>query len=246
MEGINSVAILGLGSVGAVYTQLIVKNCPETKVFAIVADDEKYRTNSMTINNEILPIELKTPDKSDGPVDLMIIAVLIGADGILAPMTETVEAAQKLIELGKYAPLGSRGISLMRPHSEYNPGEINSYMDKANRRTLFFDQIETDIGVQNAEKIAAVEGIDGLLMGPNDLAADYGLPGVFDNPKMESAIQKVIKAAEKSNKPSGIISSKIDFLRKCKAMGMTIFSCNSEVGLLYQGAKRAKYEFFAD
>lgn len=134
----------------------------------------------------------------------------------------------------------------MRPHSEYNPGEINSYMDKANRRTLFFAQIETDIGVQNAEKIAAVEGIDGLLMGPNDLAADYGLPGVFDNPKMESAIQKVIKAAEKSNKPSGIISSKIDFLRKCKAMGMTIFSCNSEVGLLYQGAKRAKYEFFAD
>lgn len=111
---------------------------------------------------------------------------------------------------------------------------------------MFFAQIETDIGVQNAEKIAAVEGINGLLMGPNDLAADYGLPGVFDNPKMESAIQKVIKAAEKSNKPSGIISSKIDFLRKCKAMGMTIFSCNSEVGLLYQGAKRAKYEFFAD
>ena len=59
MEGINSVAILGLGSVGAVYTQLIVKNCPETKVFAIVADDEKYRTNSMTINNEILPLNLK-------------------------------------------------------------------------------------------------------------------------------------------------------------------------------------------
>ena len=51
----------------------------------------------MTINNEILPIELKIPDKSDGPVDLMIIAVLIGADGILAPMTETVEAAQNLL-----------------------------------------------------------------------------------------------------------------------------------------------------
>lgn len=158
-----------------------------------------------------------------------------GVDGILVPMLETKEQAETLVRLGKYAPEGARGISTMRPHSNYNPGKLSTYMETANKRTMFFAQIETKTGVQNAADIASVPGLDGIFIGPNDLACDLGQVGEFNTDDMDAALHHVVAAAKAHNIPCGIIASNPDFLRKWEANGMTMFSCNSELGLLKKG-----------
>ena len=158
-----------------------------------------------------------------------------GVDGILIPQMETPEQAEALVRLGKYAPKGERGISTMRPHSNYNPGKLTEYTEKANGRTMFFAQIESGLGAENARKIAEVEGIDGMFVGPNDMACDLGCTGNFDTPEMEAAMAKVVAAGKAAGKPTGVIASNPAFLRRWEARGMTLFSCDSELGLLKKG-----------
>lgn len=158
-----------------------------------------------------------------------------GVDGLLVPMLETKEQAEMLVRLGKYAPEGVRGISTMRPHSNYNPGDLVAYTEKANKRTMFFAQIESRVGVQNAEAIAAVSGLDGIFIGPNDLACDMGQTGQFNTPEMDAAIGHVVEAAKAHQIPCGIIASSAAFLRKWEERGMNMFSCDSELGLLKKG-----------
>lgn len=169
----------------------------------------------------------------------------MGADGLLVPMTGTAADIRRVVEYAKYAPLGKRGISTTRAHTNYNPPPLSEYMKAANDRTIIFAQIETREGVNNSGEIAAVEGIDALLIGPNDLAADLGTPGNFGTEEMNASIETVIAAAHKAGKQSGIIASKIPFLHQCRDKGMTLFSCNSEVGMVMIGAKSIKKEFGA-
>lgn len=163
-----------------------------------------------------------------------------GVDGILVPMLETKEQAEQLIQYGKYAPEGKRGISTMRPHSNYNPGKLLEYTAKANGRTMFFAQIETRKGVENIETIVGVPGLDGVFVGPNDLACDLGTMGDFSTPEMEDCLQKVIAAAKAAGIPSGIITSKADLIKTCRENGMLMFSCDSELGLLKSGIQEMR------
>ena len=158
-----------------------------------------------------------------------------GVDGVWVPMLETREQAEELVRLSKYAPMGERGISTMRPHSDYAPGKLTEYMEKANGRTMAFAQIESRLAVENVEEIASVEGLDGMFVGPNDLACDLGCTGQFETPEMEEAIERVLAAAKKHGKPCGIVASNPEFLRKWAVRGMTMFSCDSELGLLKKG-----------
>lgn len=167
----------------------------------------------------------------------------MGADGLLVPMTGTAEDIRRVVEYAKYAPLGKRGISTTRAHTNYNPPPLVEYTGEANARTIIFAQIETREGVANSSEIAAVEGVDALLIGPNDLAADQGTPGNFATPEMVKSIETVIASARQAGKQSGIIASKISFLQQCREKGMTLFSCNSEVGMIMIGAKRIMEQF---
>lgn len=158
-----------------------------------------------------------------------------GVDGLLVPMLETKEQAGLLVRYGKYAPEGKRGISTMRPHSNYNPGSLQEYTSAANGRVMLFAQIETQRGVLNIDDITAVPGIDGIFIGPNDLACDLGTMGDFSTPAMETCITAVIGASKRAGLPSGIITSKTDLIKRCRRKGMTMFSCDSELGLLKKG-----------
>jgi 2-keto-3-deoxy-L-rhamnonate aldolase RhmA len=158
-----------------------------------------------------------------------------GADGLLLPMTERAEQAAQLVLYGRYAPEGKRGISTMRPHSNYNPGPLTEYTKKANERIMLFVQIETRKGVEKINEILKVPGLDGAWIGPNDLACDLGGTGDFSVPGLEESIEQVIAAAKIRGLPCGIISSKADMIHKCRKKGMTMFSCDSEIGLLKKG-----------
>ncbi|WP_303150531.1 HpcH/HpaI aldolase/citrate lyase family protein [uncultured Cloacibacillus sp.] len=181
------------------------------------------------------PIIVRIPEISRSCIQKYLDA---GVDGIWVPMIRTAEQVKKLIEFGKYYPDGMRGISTMRPHSNYAPGKLVDYVKAANKRTMFFVQIENRDAVNNIEEIVDVKDLDGIFIGPNDLACDLGHLGNFDTPDMDDAILKVIKTAQKKNIPVGMVASNPEYLRKWAQAGMTMFSCDSELGLLKKGIQQ--------
>ena len=161
-----------------------------------------------------------------------------GVDGIWCPDVRTVEEASKLVEYSKYEPIGKRGISTMRPHSDYNPGKLQDYIKIANERTMVFLQIESQEGSDNLDKMLDLPGIDGVFVGPNDMACDLGHTGEFNTPDMENCIEQVVNVCNKHKIPSGIVASNPEYLRHWSDKGMTMFSCNSELGLLKKGIQQ--------
>ena len=168
----------------------------------------------------------------------------MGADGLLVPMVNTAADAAEVVRYAKYAPVGRRGLSTQRAHTEYAPPPIADYMVQANRRTLVWVQIETQRAVCNVRDIAGTEGVDALLIGPNDLAVDYGCPGAYDTPAMQAGILTVIAAAREASKPSGIITGNSHLIHYYHDRGMTIFSCGSEISMILSGAKEMIKDFF--
>ena len=101
----------------------------------------------------------------------------MGADGMLVPMVNKPEEAKQIVEFAKYTPLGNRGVSTTRAHTNYNPGKLADYFEAANERTIILCQIETPEAVKNARAIAGVEGVDALIVGPSDLSTTHGFAG---------------------------------------------------------------------
>jgi 2-keto-3-deoxy-L-rhamnonate aldolase RhmA len=118
----------------------------------------------------------------------------------MAPLTETVEQAEQLVYFAKYEPIGGRGFTNSSAHTGYRSIPHAQLMADANRRIMVIAQIETVKGVENAKAIASVEGIDALLIGPNDLSIALGIPGDIMNPIELEAIAKVAKACRETGK----------------------------------------------
>lgn len=160
----------------------------------------------------------------------------MGASGLLLPNTETAEQAKMLVDCTKYAPLGHRGVSLSRPHTDFKKVSGASYMPQANDETILMCQIESRKGVENVEQIIAVEGIDVAFIGPNDMSQDYGILGQFDHPEIVAAFEKIIAAAAANGKWAGAHFGSAAPLKPWLSRGMQINMWNSDNGLLALGA----------
>ena len=160
----------------------------------------------------------------------------MGASGLLLPNTETAEQAQMLVDCTKYAPLGHRGVSLSRPHTDFKKVSGSTYMPQANDETILMCQIESRKGVENVEQIIAVEGIDVAFIGPNDMSQDYGILGQFDHPDIVAAFEKIIAAAQANGKWAGAHFGGAAPLKPWLKKGMQINMWNSDNGLLALGA----------
>lgn len=160
----------------------------------------------------------------------------MGASGLLLPNTETAEQARMLVDCAKYAPLGHRGVSLSRPHTDFARVSGAEYMPRANDETLLMCQIESRRGVENIEAILAVEGIDVGFIGPNDMTQDYGILGQFEHPDIVTAFERVIATARANGKWSGVHFGSAAPLAPWLSRGMQINMCGSDNGLLALGA----------
>ncbi|MEO1091834.1 MAG: aldolase/citrate lyase family protein [Pseudomonadota bacterium] len=126
-----------------------------------------------------------------------------GVSGVVFPDVETAEEAEQAVAVAKFAPLGRRSITGGLPAFDYRPVPQRESMALMNARTLCVCMIETVRGLENAEAIAAVEGVDVLHMGTSDLLADMGKPGEFDHPEIVMAQERVIEAAHLHGKVAG-------------------------------------------
>jgi len=130
-------------------------------------------------------------------------ALDMGAEGVMLPMVGSAEEARTIVAHAKYPPVGHRGVALRVAHDRYAPGPVLEKLRDANRRTTIFAQIETRDGVSEAERIAAVDGIDCLWIGHFDLSASLGVAGQFEHPDFLAAIDVVRKACVKHKKSFG-------------------------------------------
>jgi 2-dehydro-3-deoxyglucarate aldolase/4-hydroxy-2-oxoheptanedioate aldolase len=154
-----------------------------------------------------IPAFVRVPSDS---YDHIARALDIGAEGIIVPMLGSAEQAREILAKLKYTPLGSRGLGLGLGNDRYRMAPAAAAIRAANERTRFVALIETVSGVENVEKIAALDGVDVLWVGHADLTASMGITGQYDHPDYKRALERVVKAGKKHGKRLGRLVTDID------------------------------------
>ena len=122
-----------------------------------------------------------------------------GALGIVMPHVDTLEQAREIVEHLKYPPIGHRSLAGSQAIFDFKPLPISEMVEAANMSLLVIALMETPIAIANAEAIAAVPGVDALLIGTNDLSAEMGVPGEFAHPKVAAAYETVDRKSTRLN-----------------------------------------------
>ncbi len=163
-------------------------------------------------------------------------ALDVGAQGIMVPMVNSVEEAKAIAEATRYPPDGRRGAAFGFAHDDYQAGSPIDKIKAANENNLLIAQIETELGLDSVEGIAAVEGIDVLWVGHFDLTNFLGIPGQFDHPKYLDALKRVVNAGRKHGKGLGFMASDISWAQEYQDHGFNMLACGTDHGLLMAGA----------
>lgn len=124
-----------------------------------------------------------------------------GADGVIVPMVKTREEAERAVSFVRYPPSGARGVGLARAQ-KYGTG-FEAYKNRLDAEAVVIAQIEHVKAVENIDAILAVDGVDGIIIGPYDLSGSMGRPGDMDCPEMRQAIAEVEEACRRTGKPAG-------------------------------------------
>ena len=156
---------------------------------------------------------------------------------LIVPMVNSASDASRAVESIKYPPYGRRGVGLARANS-YGPA-FEDYFRIANDESLLIIQIEHIEGVHNIEEIVSVDGIDGLFIGPYDLAGSLGLPGELNHPRVEEAKRTILEAAKKRGIAAGIhiVYPSIDEFKKCLAEGYRFIAFGSDILFLGESCR---------
>jgi 4-hydroxy-2-oxoheptanedioate aldolase len=162
-----------------------------------------------------------------------------GALGIVMPHVDTPEQAREIVDHLKYPPIGHRSLAGSQAIFDFKPLPISEMVEAANTSLLVIALMETPIAIANAEAIAAVPGVDALLIGTNDLSAEIGVPGEFGHPKVAAAYETVIGACRKYGKWPGMggIDAE-ELLQKYIGMGMRLVLAGGDGGFLMTAAAR--------
>lgn len=160
----------------------------------------------------------------------------LGAAGIMTPYVQTAEEAKDVVRYGKYMPMGERGVAGSPRCMDYTTN-FQKYFESANENLILIVQIETGLALDNAESIAAVDGIDVLFVGPLDLSISTNLRGMFEEPAYVENLKRVAAAAKKYGKACGILSPHTKWIPLLKELGFTFVACGSDSGFVVNGMK---------
>jgi len=162
-----------------------------------------------------------------------------GAWGIVMPHVETEDEAREVVAHVKYPPLGHRSSGGLIPHFGYKQMNGGEQARRVNEDMLTIVMLETPQAIVNADKIAAVPGVDVLLIGTGDLTLELGISGDYGNPQVISAYETVIAACRRHNKWPGMGGVGSDeFMRRFIGMGMRMILAGGDLNFLLSGATR--------
>lgn len=165
----------------------------------------------------------------------------IGAQSLLVPYVSTAEEAAAAVSYTRYPPQGVRGVAGTTRATRF--GRIKDYARRAHEELCLLVQVETRAAVDNIEAICAVEGIDGVFIGPADLHASLGYPGEIANPKVTPLIDEAIRRIRKAGKAPGILTPSEADARHWLQCGALFVAVGADVGILARGAEALAARF---
>jgi len=157
-----------------------------------------------------------------------------GAQGILTPRVETVEKVQKLLAASHYPPQGERGFSRLAAHLNYADVDVAGYVEYANKNLVNLIQIETLRGVEEIDALVAVPGVDGVIVGMEDLALSLGLGGDTRHALAVEMLERIVSACEKHHVPWGLHLADVERLEQWIQRGMQLVTFSSDVWMFQQ------------
>jgi len=164
----------------------------------------------------------------------------IGAQSLLIPYVQSVEEAQNAVKFTRYPQAGVRGVAGGTRAAGY--GRTRDYLKRAHEELCVLVQVETRKAMASIEAIAAVDGIDGVFIGPNDLSADMGYLGNWQHPEVWKVMEEAAKKIRKAGKAPGILVGEADG-KRCLDLGYLFVAVGSDIGLLRTGdALAAKFK----
>ena len=162
----------------------------------------------------------------------------IGVDGVVIPHVDTREDAERVVETAKYQPFGHRGVGYGGLNVGYDTDvDLEEFIAHANENLMIVAMIESQEGVENIEEIVSVPGIDATLIGPADFSTSYGLPGHWEDPTVEEAIQRVVDASTQHGVASGIHLISVPALHAWRERGMRFLMYNSDIRMFAAAAQ---------
>ncbi len=168
----------------------------------------------------------------------------IGAQSLLIPMVDTAEQARSLVAAVRYPPHGIRGVgSALARASRWNL--VPDYLEQANGNICLLVQAESVAALRNLEEICAVDGVDGVFIGPADLAASMGHLGNAGHPEVQAAIEQAIRTIVASGKSAGTLTREAAAAQRYFDLGCTFVSAGTDVLLLAQAARANASEMAA-
>lgn len=201
---------------------------------------EAVRHVAVTALAASIPCLVRVPNPSDIPRLLDA-----GAAGVICPDIRTPEASRAAVAAAKFPPLGSRGVAAAFPQFGYQPLPARQALPALNTGSIVVAQIESAEGLANVEAIAAVEGVDMLLVGANDLLADLGLAGEFDHPDLRAACARILAACKRHGIAFGIggLTSRPALVADLVQSGAVFVSIGNDVNVLAGGVRACVERF---
>ena len=164
----------------------------------------------------------------------------VGIQTILVPMVDTPEQARELVRCMRYPPGGIRGMAATRASGW---GRNAGYAKEANREVCLLVQVETREGVKNLDAIAAVDGVDGVFIGPADISAAFGHVGDPWHPEMQALHEDAFRRIQKAGKAVGILTLDEALARKHVEMGATFIAVGTDSNLMVKSTSALAAKF---
>ncbi len=206
----------------------------------LVLDGEHAPNDLRSLRDQLMVVD---PSNSHAVVRIpigeawMVKQVLdAGAQTVLVPMVDTAEQATEMARAMRYPPAGIRGMGASGGRVS-GFGAISDYVQTANDQVCLIVQAESRRSLENLDKILAVDGVDGVFIGPADLSADMGYPGNAAAPEVQEAIANAIRRIAASDKAAGILALDLDSARHYLDLGATFVAVGIDT-LLFAKAVR--------
>jgi 2-dehydro-3-deoxyglucarate aldolase len=185
----------------------------------------------------LIPQLMALKDSSSAPVvrptwnDTVFIKRLLdaGCYNFLVPFVQSADEARAAVAATRYPPEGVRGVSVSQRSNRY--GTVKDYFQVINDNIAVLVQIENQAGVDAADEIAAIPGVDCLFVGPSDLAAALGHLGNPNHPDVQAAVKRVVDAAARHGKSKGILAPAEADARRYLEMGINFVGVGSDLGV---------------
>jgi 4-hydroxy-2-oxoheptanedioate aldolase len=168
-------------------------------------------------------------------------ALDVGARSLLLPFVQNAEEARRAVAAARYPPLGIRGVAVVMRAVDY--GRTQNYHRNAHLDTCILVQAETRAALNQIEAIAAVEGVDGIFIGPSDLAADLGCLGNPRHHEVQAALKDAAARIRATGKSAGTLASSADDVEMLFGLGFNFTAVGSDVSLLARGVEALAARF---